>query len=121
MTINLADSLFHELCFDNWAVQAAASGVAHITMGWERPPSPQRLSMSCFVFHCASCRAGIRAGVRLIGRTRACPACGQSMRIRPEAPEESPAILVYEDHSTSPVELAERAASLSQEPEAQSA
>jgi hypothetical protein len=48
-------------------------------------------------FACPSCRARLRARVRLVGQARRCPGCGDTVVVRPCAPEESEPMLVTDE------------------------
>jgi hypothetical protein len=48
-------------------------------------------------FRCHGCRARIKAPAQLVGKERACPACGRRLLVRPEFPEDSGPLLLH-DH-----------------------
>jgi hypothetical protein len=51
--------------------------------------------MNVLFVGCPTCEARIRASIKLIGRMRACPRCGEKLVICPAPPEDSgPMILV---------------------------
>jgi hypothetical protein len=51
--------------------------------------------MNVLFVGCPTCEARIRASIRLIGRMRPCPRCGEKLVICPAPPEDSgPMILV---------------------------
>jgi CheY-like chemotaxis protein len=48
-------------------------------------------------FRCPVCRARIRAPFQLLGQTRSCPQCGQTLTVRVQPPEDSGPLLLSED------------------------
>jgi hypothetical protein len=51
---------------------------------------------------CPSCRARLRAPLKLIGRSRPCPACRVVVAIRPSVPDEAEPVLIMDDDEPRP-------------------
>jgi hypothetical protein len=48
-------------------------------------------------FACSSCRTRLRASIRFVGRTTACPKCKQSVVVPVRVPQEESPVLVWDD------------------------
>jgi hypothetical protein len=49
------------------------------------------------VFHCAACRARIKAPAQLLGSSRNCPGCGYRFVVRLQPPPEAGPVLVGDE------------------------
>lgn len=56
----------------------------------------------CVSFACPGCRVRLRTFIRYVGRSRACPSCGQNVVIRPQAPEEEGPVFVLDEEAAWP-------------------
>jgi hypothetical protein len=48
-------------------------------------------------FHCPACNRKLRASAQFVGRSCACPRCGEDVVVPPQAPEEEAPVLVMDD------------------------
>jgi hypothetical protein len=54
--------------------------------------------MSSYIsFRCTSCNAKLRVSIRLVGKTRACPACREHLVFQPVPPPPADPIVIFED------------------------
>jgi uncharacterized paraquat-inducible protein A len=48
-------------------------------------------------FACPACQARIKAPLQLVGHSRSCPRCGQTLSVPVQVPSEEPPVLVLDD------------------------
>ena len=48
-------------------------------------------------FYCPVCNSKLRAPARFVGRSNACPRCGEKIMVPPMAPSEEAPVLVMDD------------------------
>jgi DNA-directed RNA polymerase subunit RPC12/RpoP len=48
-------------------------------------------------FYCSGCNRKLHASVQFVGRSCACPQCGEAVVVPPQAPEEEAPLLVMDE------------------------